>query len=127
MRYSLSFDYCTKITGHFMAVFAFPLLSQNKVSTAPGCRVNGRLPLQIEAPIRLQSRSSCLVPSTTTDPLLIRSVVLLLIEVMLLGRLTAVFKTQYEARPVLTMMVTNAVLASISDTLAQISCLRDTP
>lgn len=37
----------------------------------------------------------------------------------MVGRLTAKFNSYYAARPVLTMMITNAVLGGIADTVAQ--------
>jgi len=41
------------------------------------------------------------------------------IEMALVARLTARFNTYYEERPLMTMMVTNAVLGGIADTVAQ--------
>ncbi|KJR90009.1 protein Mpv17 [Sporothrix schenckii 1099-18] len=45
--------------------------------------------------------------------------IIFLIEMALAARLTARFNAYYEERPVLTMMVTNAVLGGIADTVAQ--------
>ncbi|KAF7951291.1 hypothetical protein EAE96_006613 [Botrytis aclada] len=45
--------------------------------------------------------------------------IIFLIELIMVGRLTAKFNSYYAARPVLTMMVTNAVLGGIADTVAQ--------
>ncbi|KND92023.1 Protein sym1 [Tolypocladium ophioglossoides CBS 100239] len=45
--------------------------------------------------------------------------VIFLIEMALAARLTARFNTYYEERPLMTMMVTNAILAGIADTVAQ--------
>jgi len=42
-----------------------------------------------------------------------------LLELAMIGRITAKFNSYYGARPVLTMMVTNAVLGGIADTVAQ--------
>ncbi|KAG5915286.1 hypothetical protein E4U61_004741 [Claviceps capensis] len=45
--------------------------------------------------------------------------VVFLIEMALVARLVARFNTYYEERPLMTMMVTNAVLGGIADTVAQ--------
>ncbi|KAG5921958.1 hypothetical protein E4U42_005647 [Claviceps africana] len=45
--------------------------------------------------------------------------VVFLIEMTLVARLVARFNTYYEERPLMTMMVTNAVLGGIADTVAQ--------
>ncbi|KAL1893557.1 hypothetical protein Sste5346_006387 [Sporothrix stenoceras] len=45
--------------------------------------------------------------------------IIFLIEMAIVARLTARFNAYYEERPVLTMMVTNAVLGGIADTVAQ--------
>ncbi|KAK3390040.1 hypothetical protein B0H63DRAFT_464693 [Podospora didyma] len=45
--------------------------------------------------------------------------IILLIEMALFARLTSRFNGYYDKRPVLTMMVTNAVLGGIADTVAQ--------
>ncbi|KAB8291084.1 hypothetical protein EYC80_009772 [Monilinia laxa] len=45
--------------------------------------------------------------------------IIFLIELIMVGRLTAKFNSYYAARPVLTMMITNAVLGGIADTVAQ--------
>lgn len=42
-----------------------------------------------------------------------------LIEMALVARLTARFNSYYDERPIMTMMVTNAVLGGIADTVAQ--------
>jgi protein Mpv17 len=46
--------------------------------------------------------------------------VILLIEMALVARLTARFNSYYDERPMMTMMVTNAILGGIADTVAQI-------
>ncbi|KAG5986641.1 hypothetical protein E4U54_005317 [Claviceps lovelessii] len=45
--------------------------------------------------------------------------IVFLIEMTLVARLVARFNTYYEERPLMTMMVTNAVLGGIADTVAQ--------
>ncbi|OAA53318.1 Mpv17/PMP22 [Cordyceps fumosorosea ARSEF 2679] len=45
---------------------------------------------------------------------------ILLIEMALAARLTARFNASYEERPLITMMVTNALLGGIADTVAQV-------
>ncbi|KEY72365.1 hypothetical protein S7711_01045 [Stachybotrys chartarum IBT 7711] len=45
--------------------------------------------------------------------------IILLIEMALVARLTARFNAYYEERPLMTMMVTNAILGGIADTVAQ--------
>ncbi|KFH44279.1 hypothetical protein ACRE_049230 [Hapsidospora chrysogenum ATCC 11550] len=45
--------------------------------------------------------------------------IVLLIEMALVARLTARFNSYYDERPIMTMMVTNAVLGGIADTVAQ--------
>ncbi|POR33512.1 Protein sym1 [Tolypocladium paradoxum] len=45
--------------------------------------------------------------------------VIFLIEMALVARLTARFSTYYEERPLMTMMVANAILGGIADTVAQ--------
>ncbi|PSS20071.1 hypothetical protein M430DRAFT_119463 [Amorphotheca resinae ATCC 22711] len=45
--------------------------------------------------------------------------VILLIEMAIVGRLVAKFNSYYAGRPVITMMITNAVLGGIADTVAQ--------
>ncbi|EXU97234.1 Mpv17/PMP22 family protein [Metarhizium robertsii] len=45
--------------------------------------------------------------------------VVFLIEMALIARLTARFNTYYEERPLMTMMVTNAILGGVADTVAQ--------
>ncbi|KAN0117335.1 vacuolar membrane protein [Hyaloscypha variabilis] len=45
--------------------------------------------------------------------------VIFLIEMAILGRLASKFNSYYADRPVLTMMITNAVLGGIADTVAQ--------
>ncbi|ROT36690.1 vacuolar membrane protein [Sodiomyces alkalinus F11] len=53
--------------------------------------------------------------------------IIFFIEMALLARLTARFNAYYEERPLLTMMVTNAILGGIADTTAQtITILRQT-
>ncbi|PHH87389.1 hypothetical protein CDD83_8932 [Cordyceps sp. RAO-2017] len=52
--------------------------------------------------------------------------VIFLIEMALVARLTAKFNTYYEERPLMTMMVTNAILGGIADTVAQgITAIRE--
>jgi protein Mpv17 len=49
-----------------------------------------------------------------------------LIEMALVARLTARFNSYYDERPIMTMMVTNAVLGGIADTVAQsITAIRE--
>ncbi|KAF4587874.1 vacuolar membrane protein [Ophiocordyceps camponoti-floridani] len=51
--------------------------------------------------------------------------IVFLVEMGLIARLTARFNAQYEERPLITMMVTNALLGGIADTVAQgISAVR---
>lgn len=45
--------------------------------------------------------------------------IILIIEMALVARLTARFNSYYDERPIMTMMVTNAVLGGIADTVAQ--------
>ncbi|CAJ2512768.1 Uu.00g008870.m01.CDS01 [Anthostomella pinea] len=45
--------------------------------------------------------------------------VILFIEMVIIARLTSRFNAYYDERPLLTMMVTNAVLGGIADTVAQ--------
>jgi protein Mpv17 len=45
--------------------------------------------------------------------------IILLIEMALAARLTARFNSYYDERPIMTMMVTNAILGGIADTVAQ--------
>ncbi|KAK3939001.1 hypothetical protein QBC46DRAFT_388864 [Diplogelasinospora grovesii] len=45
--------------------------------------------------------------------------VILFIEMAIIARLTSRFNAYYDERPILTMMVTNAVLGGIADTVAQ--------
>ncbi|KAK5996785.1 Protein sym1 [Cladobotryum mycophilum] len=45
--------------------------------------------------------------------------IIFLIEMALVARLTARFNAYYEERPLMTMMVTNAILGGIADTVAQ--------
>ncbi|KHN94115.1 Mpv17/PMP22 [Metarhizium album ARSEF 1941] len=45
--------------------------------------------------------------------------IVFLIEMALIARLTARFNTYYEERPLMTMMVTNAILGGVADTVAQ--------
>ncbi|KAH7367640.1 vacuolar membrane protein [Plectosphaerella cucumerina] len=53
--------------------------------------------------------------------------IIFFIEMAFVARLTARFNAYYEARPLLTMMVTNAILGGIADTTAQtITVLRQT-
>ncbi|KAL1877339.1 hypothetical protein VTK73DRAFT_8712 [Phialemonium thermophilum] len=52
--------------------------------------------------------------------------VIFFIEMALVARLSSRFNTYYDERPVLTMMVTNAVLGGIADTVAQsITAIRE--
>ncbi|KAK4212653.1 hypothetical protein QBC37DRAFT_424560 [Rhypophila decipiens] len=46
-------------------------------------------------------------------------VIIFFIEMAIFARLTSRFNAYYDARPILTMMVTNAVLGGIADTVAQ--------
>lgn len=52
--------------------------------------------------------------------------IILFIEMALAARLTARFNSYYDERPIMTMMVTNAILGGIADTVAQtISAIRE--
>lgn len=52
--------------------------------------------------------------------------IILLIEMALVARLSSRFNAYYDERPILTMMVTNAVLGGIADTVAQsITAIRE--
>lgn len=47
------------------------------------------------------------------------NVIIFLVQMALVARLTSRFNAYYDERPILTMMVTNAVLGGIADTVAQ--------
>ncbi|KAH8912271.1 hypothetical protein BR93DRAFT_933310 [Coniochaeta sp. PMI_546] len=52
--------------------------------------------------------------------------IILFIEMALIARLSSRFNAYYEERPILTMMVTNAVLGGVADTVAQsITAIRE--
>jgi protein Mpv17 len=64
--------------------------------------------------------------ATLTYPQPLIHAIVALIEMALVARLTARFNSYYDERPIMTMMVTNAVLGGIADTVAQsITAIRE--